>query len=76
MLLGKDEMISRAGKFTDEIHMILKHKQEIINGEPRKLMYKSQSAQRIDNFQEKVSNLPLLSLKHLLMGTLLLGKGG
>lgn len=31
MLLGSDKMISRTGKFYEEIHMILQHKEEILN---------------------------------------------
>ena len=43
MLLGSDRMISRTGKFYEEIHMILQHKDEILNGSPKKQLIKSSS---------------------------------
>jgi hypothetical protein len=32
MMIGEGAMLSRAGKFTEEIHMILKNKDEILSG--------------------------------------------
>ena len=58
MLLGDELMISRAGKFTEEIHMILKHKEEILSGQPKKQLFKSQSNFRIESLQDRVSLIP------------------
>jgi hypothetical protein len=48
MMIGEGLMLSRAGKFTEEIHMILKNKEEILNGNgsPKKFT-KSQSTNKI-----------------------------
>lgn len=58
MLLGTDRMISRTGKFYEEIHMILQHKDEILNGSPKKQMMRSASTSKMQNIQERV-RLPL-----------------
>ena len=47
MLLGSDRMISRTGKFYEEIHMILQHKDEILNQSPKRQLMKSQSALKL-----------------------------
>jgi hypothetical protein len=44
MLLGTDKMISRSGKYTEERHMILKKKDEILTNSPKKQMIRSQSS--------------------------------
>ena len=48
MMIGEGLMLSRAGKFTEEIHMILKNKDEILTGggSPKRLI-KSQSTSKI-----------------------------
>lgn len=47
MIVGdKGMMLSRAGKFTEEIHMILKNKDDIIAGSPKRLI-KSQSTNKL-----------------------------
>jgi hypothetical protein len=47
-MIGEGSMLSRAGKFTEEIHMILKNKEDILSGgsSPKK-MIKSQSINKI-----------------------------
>lgn len=56
MNVGEGLMLSRAGKFTEEIHMILKNKDEILTGggSPKRLV-KSQSTNKIQQHQDKVS---------------------
>ena len=51
-MIGEGLMLSRAGKFTEEIHMILKNKDEILsggygNGGSPKRLIKSQSTSKI-----------------------------
>jgi len=47
-------MISRAGKFTQEIHMILQHQDEILqNTSPKKTLTKTQSAFRLNSVNER-----------------------
>ena len=61
MLEASGEMLSRAGKFTEEIHMILKSKEEILAGgsaaTPKKVIVKSNSVSKFQSLQEKVPQL-------------------
>lgn len=55
-MIGEGLMLSRAGKFTEEIHMILKNKDEILAGKghsPKKLI-KSHSVNKIQSAIDKV----------------------
>ncbi len=49
----KAPMISRTGKFTEEINMILKHKAEILYDQPKKIA-RSSSVNAIEAMLEKV----------------------
>lgn len=59
-------MLSRAGKFTEEIHMILKNKDEILAGgsaaAPKKGMAKSASMAKIQSSSDKVRYKPWSAL--------------
>lgn len=51
----KAPMISRTGKFTEEINMILKHKEEILYDQPKKIV-RSSSMNTIEALVDKVHN--------------------
>eukprot|EP00347_Sterkiella_histriomuscorum_P015307 403357518 len=61
MMIGEGMMLSRAGKFTEEIHMILKNKDEILSGggSPKRLI-KSQSSNKIQQHQDKEKEAKLM----------------
>ena len=60
MLLGTDKMISRTGKYTEERHMILQRKDEILSGSPKKQIVRSQSNFKIDGMGDAQKNERLL----------------